>query len=111
MEVMTDRQSVAANGTVPNAVTGKIHEFLQAPSRVRVYATASAVGLNVTVLVGSRSFMQDQEVSAQNRLPIVPDDWVVDGGGVAGQRVVIQYRNTTGGAITAFSRVEVLPIR
>jgi hypothetical protein len=110
MEVMSDRQSVAANGTVPNAVVGKIHEFLQGPSRVRFYATASAVGLNMTILIGSRTFMQDQEVSAQNRLPIVPDDWVVDGGGVAGQRVVVQYRNTTGGAITAFSRVEVYQV-
>jgi len=40
-----------------------------------------------------------------------PDHEVVDGGGVAGQRVVVQYRNTTGGAITAFSRVEVYQVR
>lgn len=110
MPIMTDRQSVAANAVVPNALSGKLHEFLARPSVVRVYGTASAVGLNVTFLLGGRSIMQDQEVSAQNRMPIVPDDVVAQGMGNAGDRLVLTYRNTTAGAITAFSRVDVEPI-
>lgn len=110
MIVMTDRQSVGANATVANAVSGKVHEFLERPSKVRLYGAASAVGLNFTLLVGSQSFCQDQEVSAQNRLPITPDDWLVDAGGKKGDRIVLSYRNTTAGAITAFSRVEVIPV-
>ena len=110
MAVMTDRQSVAANATVANSLSGKMHEFLQRPSIVRFYGSASAVGLNMTCLIGGRSYVQDQEVSAQNRLPIVPDDFVAAGAGVAGDRIVLTYRNTTGGAITAFARVEVEPV-
>lgn len=110
MLVMTDRQSVAANGTVANAVTGKIHEFLTRPSKVRLFGSSSAVGLNMTLIIGNQTFMQDQEVNAQNRMPIVPDDWCVDAGGKSGDRVVLSYRNTTGGAITAFSRVEIIPV-
>lgn len=107
---MTDRQSVAANATVANVLAGKVHEFLSGPSVIRFYATGSAVGLNSTFLVGNESIVQDQEVNAQNRLPIVPDDFVGESGGVQGDRIVISFRNTTAGAITAFTRVEVEPV-
>jgi len=111
MMVMTDRQSVGANATVVNALSGKIHEFLERPSKIRMYGTAAAVGLNMTLIVGNQTFMQDQEVNAQNRMPITPDDWVVDAGGKPGDRIVLSYRNTTAAAIVAFSRIEVIPIR
>jgi hypothetical protein len=110
MPVMTDRQSVAANATVTNVLAGKLHEFLNRPSAVRLYACASAVGLNSTLIVGSQSSVQDQEVNAQNRLPIVPDDFLAEAGGLAGERILVSYRNTTGAAITAFTRVEVEPV-
>lgn len=110
MQVMTDRESVAANSTVVNVVAGKLHEFLASPSIVRVSATSSAVGLNMSVLVGNESFCQDQEVNAQNRMPIKPDDELVEAAGVAGDRIVVSLRNTTGAAITAFSKVEIIPL-
>lgn len=109
MAIMSDRQSVAANATVANALAGKVHEFLTGPSIVRFYATASAVGMNCSFLVGNESIVQDQEISAANRFPVVPDDFVGESGGIAGDRIIISYRNTTGGAITAFTRVEVEP--
>ncbi len=107
--IMTDRQSVAANATVANAVSGKTFEFVLENSILRLYATASAVGLNMTLIVGEEVVVDDQEVNAQNRLPIVPDDFFAEAGAFAGDRVVLKYRNTTAGAITAFSRVESEP--
>lgn len=109
-QVMTDRQSVAANTVVANVLTGKIHEFLQRPSAVRLYGCGSAVGLNATLIVGNVTAMQDQELNAQNRMPIVPDDFVVEAGGMAGDRVVVSLRNTTGGALTGFTRIEIVPV-
>lgn len=109
-QIMTDRQSVVANAVITNVLTGKVHEFLSRPSAVRLYACGSAVGLNATLIVGNVTAMQDQEVNAQNRMPIVPDDFVVEAGGLAGERVVVSLRNTTGGAITAFTRVEIVPV-
>lgn len=110
MPVMSDRQSVAANAVVTNVLTGKLHEFVERPSAVRLYATGSAVGLNATLVVGGRTVCQDQEVSAANRFPILPDDFVAEAGGAAGQRILVSYRNTTAGAITAFTRVEIVPV-
>jgi len=106
---MTDRQSVAANATVQNVYAGNLNEFLQATSLVNLYASAAAVGLNCSLIVGDEIFLDDQEVSAQNRMPLVPDDLVVQAAGFQGDRVIVRYRNTTGAAIVAFSRVDMLP--
>lgn len=106
---MTDRQSVAANATVQNVFAGNLNEFLQANSLVNLYASAAAVGLNLTLIVGDEIFLDDQEVSAQNRMPLVPDDLVVQAAGFQGDRVIVRYRNTTGAAIVAFSRVDMIP--
>ena len=109
MASMTNRQSVAANATVQNVYAGNLNEFLQSNSLVNLYASASAVGLLVSLIVGDEIFFDGQEVSAQNRMPLVPDDLVVQAAGFQGDRVIVRYRNSTGGAIVAFSRVDMIP--
>lgn len=106
MPIMTDRQSVAANATVQNVLAGKIGEFAQNNGIANLYATASAVGLNVSLIIGGEVLVDDQEVNAQNRMPLVPDDFVGASGVVAGDRIVVRLRNTTAAAITAFTRTE-----
>jgi len=110
MAIMTDRQSVAANTTISTVCSGKIAEFVHEPSAVRLFGSASAVGLNMSLIIGEEVVVEDQEVNAQNRMPIIPDDFVAEGGAFPGDRIVLKYRNTTGGAITAFSRVDVEPV-
>jgi hypothetical protein len=107
MPIMTDRQSVAANATVSNVLAGKLGEFVGMPGVISLYASASAVGLNVSLLVGGQSVVDDQEVNAQNRMPLVPDDFVAGSTGLQGDRVIVRLRNTTAGAITAFTKIEV----
>lgn len=108
--LLTDRQSVAANTTVANVLSGKTQEFLSAPSIIRFGVNGSAVGLNCTIIVGNEVIVDDQEVSAQNRMPIDPDDYFAEAGGKAGDRIVLKLRNTTGGAITGFSGVKITPL-
>lgn len=109
MAVMTDRQSVAANAVVANACSGKLHEFLPSRAMVRLYALGSAVGLNMTLQVAGVTILNDQEVGVGTAMPIVPDNFVCETPAPPGARVVLTYRNTTGGAITAYSRVDVIP--
>lgn len=110
MPIMTDSQSVAANSTVANVVAGKPHEFIGRPSIVRVYATSSATGINLTLLVGGVSIVQDQLISAANRFPIRPDDLLAEAAAAPGSRLVVSLRNSTGGALTVQSMVEVTPV-
>lgn len=107
---MTSVQSVAANTTTGNIFAGNVFEFLSLPSVVRVYIVASAVGMNVDVLVGNESYANDQEVSGANRFPIRNEDLLVELGGLPTERIVVRLRNTTIGALTVQSLVEVLPV-
>ena len=110
MPRMSDRQSVGANAVVANVLTGKLHEFLSEDSIVRCYAVAAAVGLNVSLLVGGESIVQDQEISGAGGFPVIPDHFVAEGAGFAGDRVILSLRNTTAAAIVATSIVETEPI-
>lgn len=107
MPMMTDRLSVAANTTSLNVCAGKTAEFVHEPSVVRIAATASAVGLFCTCIIGEEVVIDDQELSSQNRMPIVPDDFIAEAGAFPGDRVLLKFRNSTGAAIVAFSRVEI----
>ncbi len=109
MPVITDRRSIALNATVANVLAGSQYEFLPFDALIEFGLVASAVGLNATVTSGTDILQQDQEVSAANRLPIYPDDFVLTDVVAAGERLVVGYRNTTGAAITAFTVVKITP--
>lgn len=110
MSTMTDRRSVAANTRTANILAGLPFEFVVEPSIIRIYITASAVGLNADVLIGGESLVSDSEVSAANRFPLRPDDLLVEHGGSPGDRLFIALRNTTGVALTGQTLVDVIPL-
>lgn len=107
--VMTYVGSVAANTTTANVLAGKAMEFVQEPSVVTVGIAASAVGLMATVVVGSEVVVDDQEVSSINRMPQFPEDVLAEGGAFASDRITVRLRNSTGGAITGFVKINVTP--
>jgi hypothetical protein len=106
---MTDYQSVAANTTTGNILAGKNKEFLEEASILQIGVCAAAIGLRMTCVIGSEVVVDDQEVSAANHMPVFPDDVLAEGGGFPGDRVTIRLRNTTGGAIVAWTKVNISP--
>jgi len=110
MPVNTDRREVAANAVVENVLSGKLYEFVTRPSIVRLYATAEAVAGRITFLVGGVAVVSDQEINAQNRMPIVPDDFVAEAMAPPGTRLLLSLRNTTGVAFDFFTRVDIIPV-
>jgi len=107
--VMTDVQSVAANTTTGNILAGKAKEFCEEASIVTIGVNASAVGLRCTCIIGSEVVVDDQEVSSINRMPQFPEDAFAEGGAFPGDRITIRLRNTTGGAITGFTKLNISP--
>lgn len=108
--LVTDRRVVAANAKVDNVLSGSIYEFLGEDSLVEFGMQASAVGLNAAVVSGTDVLMDDQEIGAQNRFPIYPDDFTLNDIAGEGERLKVGYRNTTGVAITAFTAVKITPL-
>jgi len=109
MAIMTDFQAVNANAVVANAVAGKSQEFIKEPSVVTFSATGSAAGLLMTFIVGEEVIMEDQLIPVSNRFPIIPDDMLCSGGAFPGDRVVVKIRNSTGGALNSWVRVDIEP--
>lgn len=107
--VMTDVQSVAANTTTPNILAGKAKEFVDEASILQIGIVASAVGLKATVVVGNEVVVDDQEVSAINRMPQFPEDVLAEGGAFPGDRITVRLHNTTAGAITGFTKINIVP--
>lgn len=107
--MMTYISSVAANTTIANALSGKSQEFITEPSVVTLGAAGSAVGLNVTMIIGEEVIVDDQEIPVGTTLPAFPDQIFCQGGGLPGNRIVLKVRNTTGGALTAYCKVLVEP--
>jgi len=92
--------SVAANSVSTNQVAGQLYEFLRRNTTVLLAACSSAAGLNCTLIIGGRIMVNDQPISQANRFPTIPDDVVTQEVGRAGERIILTFRNTTGGALT-----------
>lgn len=105
MPMMQDSVSVAANSVSANVLSGQLYEFVQAGRPVRLSATGSATGLRVSLLIGM-AVINDQALNLQNRFPLMPDDVVHVGRAPVSGRMVLTFRNTTAGALTAFWRVD-----
>lgn len=110
MPVMQDSVSVAANARSTNQLAGLLYEYLSNPSAIRIFTTGSAAGLRCSLLIGGRTIVDDVAINTQNRSPLIPDDFLAEDGGFAGERLTLIFRNTTAGALTAFWRVEVIPV-
>ncbi len=102
--------SVAANAVSANVMAGHQEEILKRPSFIEFGLVGSAAGLLATVMIGSQVIIQDQEITGANRYPIVPDDFIVKGAGRAGDKLYITYRNKTGGALTAWTILNITPL-
>ena len=110
MPVITGNESVAANTTTTNRLTGNLNEFLGSPSIVALYIAAAAAAVNCSLLIGAESIIDDEEMSDANVFPRTPDDFLARGGGFAGDRLILRFRNTTGGAIVVKWRLEIDPL-
>lgn len=107
MPTMQNSVSVAANSVSANVLAGEQYEFLPAAAQVAISCSGSAIGLNMTFLAGGVTLINDQAINIQNRFPVIPDDIITQEVIPAGARLLLTFRNTTAGALTAFHRVDI----
>ncbi len=101
--------SVAANTTTENVLSGNRYERSPYPiGKGVIFCTGSAAGLQAELNVGGRSVTPPTTVNAQNRLPVVPDDLLVDEWVVtSGELIQLRVQNTTAGALTFNFKMEI----
>lgn len=110
MPVMSGPVSVAANGSSGNVLAGEVFEFMPATGLVNFLATQAVIGLVVDVLVGGEAEALGATPAiraAAAPFPVKPDDSLIIAGAIQGQRLFMEFRNTTGGIIIAQFLVEI----
>ena len=99
--------SVAANAVSGNVLAGELFEFLPGNAAITLLAVAAAAGIRCTFTLGGQVLINDQPISAANRFPTTPDDILTVIGGMAGERLFLEFRNTTGAAVTVDFSVKI----
>jgi hypothetical protein len=101
--------SIPANSTTENVLTGNRYE--RSPFEIgkgAIFCAGSAAGLQAELNIGGRSVTPPTTVNAQNRLPVVPDDLLIDEWLVStGELIQVRVQNTTGGALVFNFKMEI----
>jgi len=109
--VMQGTESIAANSTNPNVLTGLKYERSPQDSIGACFNTGSATGLQADLNVGGYSVSDTINVGSANRTPVVPDDLLIDDWDAPhGDLIQLKVENTTAGALVYQFRIELLLI-
>jgi hypothetical protein len=110
MPVIQREVSVAAGAVNDNIVAGSAFEFARQNQVVSVGVAQSATGGFATVQSGGDIVAEEFSPAILTRFPIIPDEMYYNDVMAPGDRLVIRYRNPTGGALTVRVIAQIQPI-
>lgn len=105
-------QSINANTTVDNLLSGSQFEFLpwDASLAFAINGDTNGADLRFDVYSGQDVLAENATCNAQNRIPVNPDDFNLRDVAAAGERIKIRIRNTSAAAArTVFFAVIIEP--
>ena len=114
MPVIQGSASVAAASVNDNVLAASQFEFLPYDAAIEFGLNGDANGadLRVDVYSGQDVLMENAPMSAQNRIPVYPDDYQLTDVAAGGERLKVRVRNTNAGAArTIFFAVRITPLR
>lgn len=91
--------SIAANTTNPNIFNGSAFEYSRGRQLLSLGVTAAATGTQVTIQSGADVILEESATYIKTQFPIVPDEMFYNDIMEMFDRLRVQIRNTTGGAI------------
>lgn len=110
MPMIMIETSVAAGAVNNNIVSGSAFEFARTRQVVSIGLVQSATGGFATIQAGPDIVVEEFSVPILTTYPIIPDNMYFTDVMEVGDRLVIRYRNPTGGALTVRSVVQVSPL-
>jgi len=110
MPVIQKEVSIAATSANENILSGSAFEFLRGNSVVSIGLAGSATGLVANIQSGADIVLEESPLVVKTTMPTIPDEMYYNDVGVAGDRLVIRVRNTTGGALTCRAIVQITPL-
>jgi hypothetical protein len=111
MSGVIQKETVVLTATVvDNLVAGSAFEYLRAPAIVSFACQASATGCFLTIQLGPTILLEESPPSVGAVMPVVPDNFLYTGAGAPGDRIVMRFRNPTGGSVTARTVVQITDV-
>lgn len=110
MPVIQREVSVAAGASNDNIFSGSAFEFARAAQVVSVGVAQSATGGFATITSGGDVIAEEFSPAILTRFPVIPDEMYYNDVMQAGDRLVLRYRNPTGGALTVRAIAQIQPI-
>jgi hypothetical protein len=101
MPTIQKETSVAAGAVNDNLLSGSAFEYSRGNAIVSLGCVASATGCFITVQSGPDIILEESPPAVATTMPVVPDNFLYNFAANAGDRLVVRFRNPTGGAITA----------
>lgn len=100
MPVISKTSTIAASAPYANVIAGSLYEFARQDQVVSIGVAQSATGLFDTVQSGSDVVCEEFEPAILTRYPIIPDEMYFTDVMATGDRLAINVRNSTAGALT-----------
>jgi urease beta subunit len=111
MPVMQKETTIVANTANENILAGSAFEFLRRNAVVSIGLTGSATGLVANIQSGADIILEESPLEIKTSFPVIPDEMYYNDVGIAGDRLVIRVRNTTGGDLVVRAIVQVTNLR
>lgn len=110
MPVIMKESVVAAGAVNENILAGSAFEFARQNSLVSIGLNQSATGGFATIQSGSDIVAEEFPPPIATVYPIIPDGMYFSDVAAAGDRIVVRYRNPTGGPLTVRCVCQVTPL-
>lgn len=110
MPVIMREVSVAAGATNENVFSGSAFEFARQNQVASFGVTQSATGGFATLQSGGDVIAEEFSPPVLTRYPIIPDEMYFNDVMAVGDRMVLRFRNPTGGALTVRALAQVQPL-
>ena len=113
MPTISLRTSVAANSSSGNVLAGSPFEFVAKDAIIIlsvVNPAGTPGGITADFQIGGESLTVQANVSIRDAFPQFNDDVFVKAGAVAGERLFLNYNNTTISALNVDTLVDIMPI-
>lgn len=110
MPVIQASVSVAGNSTNTNIVSGSAFEYSRGRQLLSLGVTIAAAAVFITIQSGADVILEESEGYVATRYPIVPDEMYYNDVMEPMDRLRIQARNTTGGAIITRAMALLTPL-
>lgn len=106
MPLILATQTVNAGATNPSVLNGNAYEFARQRAVVSIGLAAAATGTFTQIQLGARTVATEFEPPVLTRYPVIPDEMYLTDVVDANDRILIPWRNPTGGNIIVRAAVQ-----